>query len=148
MTDLDQTALQMRHEEAVIRAFFLPDKQERFLAFVSNPKNRKKLTLELAHFRWFDMRFATALAWKVDPKLKLAQRHSQGIENIARLLKSKGAPETCWAISEDRDLDGKELKLEAALEDTIGRGVGTILSCIPGKLAIFTGESERLLLAK
>ena len=139
---------QIEHEEAVIRAFFLRDKQERFLAFVSSHKNRKKLTQELPHFRWFDRRFATAIPWKVDPTLKLAQRHAQGIENIFRLLKSKGARETCWCISEDADLDGKELNLENTLSNTMGRDMGTILSCIPGRLAIFTGEDETLLLCR
>ena len=148
MTNLVRSPLQVRHEDALIKEFFLPDKRERFLEFVSNGKSRRKLTRELAHFRWFDQRFAAPIPWRVDPNLKLAQRHNQGIENIASLLKSKGAGETCWAISEDSNLDGKQLSLEGALEDTIGRGMGTILSCIPGRLAIFTGENETLLLAK
>ena len=148
MTGVKRSAPQIEHEEAVIEAFFQPDKQERFLAFVSSRKNRKKLTQELAHFRWFDQRFAVPIPWKVDPTLKLAQRHAQGIENIVRLLKSRGAREKCWAISEDPDLDGKELNLEDALENMMGRDMGTILSCIPGRLAIFAGEDETLLLAK
>lgn len=79
------------HEEGAIRAFVQRDKQERFLGFLANPKNRKKFTTSLAHFRWFDRRFATPISWKVDPKLKLWERHVQGIENIHRLLQSKGA---------------------------------------------------------
>ena len=42
------------HEQGVIRAFVQQDKQERFLGFLANPKNRKKFTESLAHFRWFD----------------------------------------------------------------------------------------------
>lgn len=139
---------QIEHEDVLIKAFFLRDKQERFLAFVSSPKNRRKLTQELAHFRWFDERFASSIPWKVDPSLKLSQRHLQGIENIARLLKSRGAGQTCWVISEDSDLDGRELNLEDALEQVIGCDMGTILSCIPGRLAMFAGEDEILLLTK
>jgi len=61
------------HEAAVIRAFVQRDKQERFLGFLANPKNRKKFTESLSHFRWFDQRFAASLQWKVnqDPKLTL-----------------------------------------------------------------------------
>ncbi len=143
-----RTEAQIEHEDAVIKAFFLPNKQERFLAFISNPKNRRKLTQELAHFRGFDQRFAAPLGWKVNPTQNLAQRHAQGIENIARLLKSKGARQTCWVISEDRQLDGKELKLEDALEEVIGSDMGTILSCVPARLAVFVGEDEKLLLAR
>ena len=69
MRDLARTESQIEHEEALIRAFFQRDKQERFLAFVASGKNRKKLTQELAHFRWFDSKFATPVPWKVDPKI-------------------------------------------------------------------------------
>ena len=136
------------HEQATIRAFFLRDKQERFLSFIATPKNRNKLTKELAHFRWFDQKFATPISWKVDPTLKLWDGHVQGIENIVRLLRSKGAGQTCFAISEDDKLDGRELDLKTTLETISGSGMGTILSCVPGKLAYFEGEDESLLLAR
>lgn len=38
------------HEAAMIRAFVQGDKQERFLSFLANPKNRKKFTESLSHF--------------------------------------------------------------------------------------------------
>ena len=85
----------------------LRDKQERFLSFIGNPKTRKKFTEKLADFSWFDERFATSLPWKVDPDLPLWQRHTQGLSNIYRMLKSKGAGQTCWAISASGDLDGR-----------------------------------------
>lgn len=136
------------HEQGAIRAFVQLGKQERFLGFLANPKNRKKLTKSLPHFRWFDQRFATPVPWKVDPNKGLWERRLQGIENIYLLLKSKGAGATCWCISEECEIDGRELDLRAALEHVTGAGMGTILSCIPGKLAYFDGEDERLLLAR
>jgi len=138
------------HEAAVIRAFVQRDKQERFLSFLASPKNRKKFTESLSHFRWFDQRFAASLRWKVDqdPKLTPWEKHLSGIENIVRLLKSKGAGPSCWVISEDPEIDGRELDLRAALEHVNGRQMGTVLSCVPGKLAYFEGEDETLLLAR
>lgn len=138
------------HEAAVIRAFVQPDKQERFLGFIANPKNRQKFTASLSHFRWFDQRFAAPLQWKVDqdPKLTHWGKHVSGIENIYRLLKSKGAGLTCWAMSEDSEIDGRELDLREALEHVSGRQIGTILSCVPGKLAYFESEDETLLLSR
>ena len=61
------------HEAAVIRAFVQRDKQERFLGFLANPKNRKKFTESLSHFRWFDQGFAAPIPWKVDQNSKLTQ---------------------------------------------------------------------------
>ena len=136
------------HEQETIGAFVVRDKQERFRTFLSNSKNRKKFTQELGHFRWFDQRFATPVAWQADPNLKLWARHVQGIEHIFLLLKSKGAAQTCWVISENAAIDGKELDLKTMLEDVVGSGMGTILSCVPGKLAYFEGEDERLLLVR
>jgi hypothetical protein len=34
------------------------------------------------------------------------------------------------------------------MESVVGCGTGSILSCIPGKLAYFEGEDESLLLAR
>lgn len=81
----------LEHEEETIKSFVLREKQERFLSFLAKVKNRKKLTQELSHSRWVDRRFAGPVSWKVDPSLKLWDRHLQGIENICRLLESKGA---------------------------------------------------------
>ena len=139
---------QVEHEQAVIKAFVLRDRQERFLTFLSKPKTRKRLTQELGCFTLFDPRFATPVPWKVDPKIGLWQRHLQGIDNVHRLLKSKGAGKTCWALSADADLDGKELELESVLETVFDSDTGTILSCIPGKLGLYSGEDEKLLLVR
>jgi hypothetical protein len=136
------------HEQATIASFVVRDKRERFLAFVSNGKNRDKFVRELAHFRWFDPRVAAPVPWKPDPNLGLWERHLDGIYRVEQLLKSKGAGKTCWAISENSELDGKELALHVALEAVIGRGMGTILSLLPGKLAYYEGEDEALLLAR
>ncbi len=135
-------------EDATIRAFVVRNKQDRFVAFLSNPKTREKFTRELAHFRWFDHRFAISAPWKVDPTFRLWDGHTQGIAHISRLLKSKGARHTCWVISENSKLDGRELELDRALGNVIGQGMGTILSCVPGRLAFFEGEDESLVLAR
>jgi hypothetical protein len=141
-------ASQVEHEQATIKAFVSRDKQERFLTFLSKPKTRSKLTHELASFKWFDPKFATPIPWKVDPNLGLWQRHLQGIQNVHRLLTSRGAGKTCWSISADADLDGKELELESVLDRVFHSDSGTILSCLPGKLGLYSGEDEKLLLAR
>jgi hypothetical protein len=148
MNAVNKAAQMTEHEAATIKAFVVRDKQERLLSFAGSSKNRRKFTNELPHFRWFDKKYSTPVPWSVDPKLKLWGRHIQGIENIVRLLKSKGAGDTCCVISANMDIDGRVLTLESALESVVGSGAGAILSCIPGKLAYFEGEDESLLLAR
>jgi hypothetical protein len=56
-----------------------------------------------------------------------------------------GGPESCHVIGGEHD--GKDMELLTALEQIVGYGTGTVLSCIPGKLAHFEGEiRERFLL--
>lgn len=136
------------HEEATIRAFVIRERQERFIYLLADSKRRQKFIRELGHFRWFDARFASAVPWKVDPTLSLWGRHTQGIENIWKLLKAKGAGQFCWAISHNAKVDGQEIELKSALEDLAGHSTGIILSCIPGRLAYFEGEEQSLLLSR
>ena len=134
------------HESALINAFVVRERKERLLYLVANPNRRKKFIDELGHFRWFDPRFATKAKWTTEHTVGLWDRHNEGIANILRLLKSKGAGETCWVISQFHDADGREMQLGAALEKIIGSGMGSILSCVPGRLAYFEGEDESLVL--
>lgn len=136
------------HETGMIRGFVLPNKQERFLEFLTKAHNRKKFLKELNHFRWFDQRFAKPVEWKIDPHLKLLDRHLQGIQNIYRLLQSKGAGETCYVISANKNLDGKEMDLAWVLNEIVDSELGSFLSCIPGKLGLFVAEDEMLLLSR
>lgn len=145
---MDNEPIRTEYERATIKAFVVKERQERFLYLLGNPKRRKKFLDELGHFRWSEKRFTKPVKRKVDPTLSLWGRHLQGINDIAALLRSRGAGKTCWVISERAAIDGKELELEAALGEVVGNNAGVILSCVPGKLAYFEGEDESLLLAK
>jgi len=127
----------MNHEEATIRAFIRHNRQERCLRFLSDPKRRKRFTAELAHFRELDAKYAL----RIPP-------NQQNPASVLKLLVSMGAVSKGWIISENSDLDGQEMELDAALKETIGRGMGTIISCIPGRLAYFEDEDGRYILQR
>jgi len=129
----------MNHEEAVIKAFFLPTKRERYLGFIATAKGRAKIIRELSHFKALDPRFMRSI---------IPSQHDAG--SVAKLIRirSKGAGPSCWVISENSDLDGKEADLLLALKETIGYQMGTIISCIPGKLGYFEDEDGRCLLER
>jgi hypothetical protein len=58
-----------------------------------------------------------------------------------------GAPGTCHVIG--GECDSEDMELLTALKQVVGYGTGTVLSCIPGKLAYFEGEiRERFLLVR
>jgi hypothetical protein len=81
---------QTEHEEGLIRAFILPERQSRYLELLLNPKRRKDITKTLAHFKHLDMRFVSAIP---------STHHLA--PGIMSLLRSKGAGEVCYVVSED-----------------------------------------------
>jgi hypothetical protein len=125
------------HEQKLISSFILPQRQSRYLELLEKPKRRKDITRSLGHFKHLDPRYIVPIA----PR-------EQHVPEILHLLKTKGAPENCYALSEDDELDGKEVFLADALKEIVGRGIGTFLSCIPGKLAYFEDEDCRWILER
>lgn len=122
----------MDHEIALINAFILPAKRTRLIQFLRSPKRRAKVLARLYHFRDLDPRFLVEIA-----------PSDQHADAIATLLTERGAPSQCHLISSDRDLDGQDLPLIEALKQIVGFGEGTLVSCIPGRLGYFEGESPK-----
>jgi len=124
-------------EEQLIKAFFLKERRERYLAGLANPRKRRKMTDAFYHFRHLDPRRIVAI-----------QPSQQSPEGIYRLLQQYGAPEHCWVISSARSLDARRMDLQEALAEVVGYGEGTFLCCIDGKLAYFEDEEDRWILHK
>jgi hypothetical protein len=127
----------MNHEESVVKAFILPVRQERYLEFLKSPKKRAKFIAQLAHFKHLNPKFVVGIPG-----------NQQNPTSLLKLLTEKGAGPNCWVMSEDPALDEQEMDLEAALKETIGRQMGTILSCVPGRLAYFEDEDGRYVLER
>ena len=125
------------HERRLIESFVVPERQSRYLELLSKPKRRKDVTATLSHFKHLDMRYAF--------EIPAASRLAPG---ILALLKSKGAPDSGFVLSEDDEIDGREMAMDEALTFIFGRGIGTFLSCIPGRLAYFEDEDANFLLER
>ena len=126
-------------EEALVRAFIVRERRDRFLELLPNPKKRRKFTDSLAHPNpaWFDLRC-----------VKTIPPAQSDAESIAKLLRDKGAGATCWAISEDQRFDGREVELQPVLKEVVGYGMGVILCCVPGRLAFVESEDGRFILER
>lgn len=127
----------MHNEQALIAAFVKRSKRDRYREMLANPRLRHKFTRQLAHFTDFDPRYR--LPFSSDKLFA---------DNIARELQKRHSPTVVFAISEDPALDQKEVALVEALEQTVGRGMGTVLSCLPGRLAFVETEDERFILER
>jgi hypothetical protein len=112
----------VHHEHSLI-AFVKRSKRERYREILSSPRLRHKFTSQLAHFADFN------------PKCRVPILTSKlHFDNINVELQKRHSPKTVFAISEGPALDQKELPLVEALKQIVGRGMGTVLSCIPGRL--------------
>ena len=127
----------MYSEHLLIVAFIERSKRDRYREILSNPRQRRRFTSQLAHFTDFDPRYRLPI-----PSSKLF------IDNIAVELRKRHSPRIVFAISEDPALDQKELPLIDTLQRIVGRGMGTVLSCIPGRLAFVETEDERFILER
>lgn len=126
------------HESAFAESFILKARRERALEMLANPKNRHKLTSKFDHH---------GRDYFIPECIRSIEPRHQHPPNIADILRAMGAPETCHVIGGQHD--GEDMELFAALKDIVGYGTGTVLSCIPGKLAYFEGEiRERFLLVR
>jgi hypothetical protein len=125
------------HERQLVLSFILPQRQSRYLELLERPKRRKEITSSLAHFKHLNMRYAVTIP-----------PNQQHVGEILKLLKAKGAPDNCYALSEDDSLDGKKIPLEEALKSVVGYDIGTFLSCLPRKLAYFEDEDDRFILER
>jgi hypothetical protein len=118
---------QMDHEQAFVSVFVVPEKRARYVDFLPNPKRRGKITNRFCHF--FD--FVSELARQV-PRGSASE--------LALLLRARGAGDSAHIIGGRREIDGQELPLEEAINGAIGSGGGVVVSCIPGRLALYMKE--------
>jgi hypothetical protein len=109
-------------EEALLfQSFIVPKKRQHYVELLSTKRGREKVRLSLDHFSDLDPRFC-----------KQVPSGRQRPTEIFRLLSELGAPAVCRILSSDSNLDGREMSLADALTETVGHGMGTFLSCLPG----------------
>ena len=117
-------------------SFVLPERRARYLELLVSKHGRKKVVAALSHFRHFDPRCIVA----IEPG------HGDAA-SVERLLRARGANDTCYVIAESRELDGQTLLLDVALRRIIGWEEGRVVICRAG-LAFYEGEDGRFILQR
>jgi hypothetical protein len=115
------------HEQAFVSVFVVPEKRTRYSEFLPKPKRRVEITRRFDHF--FD--FVPALAKQV----------SRGTASeLAPLLRARGAGDTAHVVGGRDEIDGRELPLEEAIDGALAEPGGVVVSCVPGRLALYIQE--------
>jgi hypothetical protein len=126
------------HESAFVESFIVKPRRERVLEFLASSKNRHKFTGMFDHH---------GRNYIVPGCIRQVEPRYQHASDLEQILRSMGAPATCHFIGGKHD--GEDLQLLAALREVVGYGIGTVLSCVPGRLAYFEAElRDRFLLVR
>jgi hypothetical protein len=112
-------------EEQLIATFIVKEKRDRYRAKLSDSTKRTRFLDRLNHTLDLDERFAHWLPSNAP---------------VVDLLREHGAPDSCYVLSADRALDGREMQLSDAVAEAAMRGWGTLISCVPAKLAYYYDE--------
>jgi hypothetical protein len=116
-------------ETDVINTFVVSRKRERYIELLRSPKRRQDFLRQLYHFRDF-------IPSRIVPL-------SKGLlteDDVLAELCARGAGSTCYVISVDDKLDGQSGQLAEVIPQVFARMEGTIVSCVPGRLAYYEGE--------
>src|SRR6185369_6972812 len=115
----------MDHEQAFVSAFVVPEKRARYAEFLPKPKRRREITNRFSHF--FD--FISGLAKQV----------ARG-SDLAAQLRKRGAGDIAHVIGGRYGFDGSDMPLEEAINGAMIDPSGVVISCIPGRLALYMQE--------
>jgi hypothetical protein len=123
---------QEQHEQGLAQ-FVTGEWRSRFRESLASPRRRDKLRSQLPHFAHLDSRFVTQVPTS-----------EQQAAQVAARLRSKGAGDRCYLLSESSRLDGQEMALDHALAYLVdgGSDAATFISCVPGRLAYFHDEER------
>ncbi|CEG21422.1 hypothetical protein BN1080_00332 [Planococcus massiliensis] len=123
--------MRKEREEEIVKAFFEKDVQERVLHELFSPKKRDQALNRLCH--QYERMLKRKYMIEIPPP-------NSDPESIYRLLKAEGAEKAVYSLSYNEKIDGKEMPLLEAIEQAVGFGMPSIISCIPGELAYFEAE--------
>ena len=115
-------------ELKVIKRFVDDRRQERYLQFIAQPKNRQKFINELPHFRDF--------------KWSLFEEVNKDEQQFLFLLlqKYKLTDKNCYIISFDPEIDTATMEVRQAIEEVVNYNMGTILVFGDAEFIFYGGE--------
>ena len=120
-------------EEVFINTFVQKNRRERALLELGSDSRRDRFLNRLCHdyAGVFDTRH-----------LQPIPKQENEVVLLKGLWKSRGA-KTCYVISSNPDVDGRDVLLEDAMKATMGFGSPSILICRPDSLAYFEAEQVK-----
>jgi hypothetical protein len=73
-------------------------------------------------------------------KAVLISKSERNSEFVVQRLKSLGAPNECFVLSNCGQLNGQKFSLEEGVQAALDTAFGTLVSCVAGRLGFYCGE--------
>lgn len=117
--------------------------EEGFARFLAEPGRRRILSLlSLGSKRRKDVRDLLDHDLRLDPRYsQIVTGYEHRPKEVIKKLKFFGAPNLCWIMSSNADLDGHEAPLDEAIISIFDSMSGGFASCQAGKLGFYQYEA-------
>jgi hypothetical protein len=124
--------MHLEREIQIVNSFIVAAKRERYVEFLKSMKGRSKFLHKLYHFSDFEPDCVVELT-----------RASDSAEGLIAELRRRGAADQCYVVSVVKELDRVIAPLEKIIREVFASVVheGTIVCCVPGRLAYYEGEA-------
>ena len=119
-------------EIEILTEFILRSKRERYAGLLRSAKGRRKFIDTLYHFNDFDPAVIVRLPASLETR-----------EGVLKELQRRGAGPTCYIVSTDASLDRATRDLSDTINQVFAFVEGTIIFCVPGRLAYYEGEAPK-----
>jgi hypothetical protein len=128
-----------KHEESLIKAFFLSGRQKRALTQLASHKKRSQFLNRLSNLGvdYIEEKFIISIP-----------EDQQDGSSLYTLAKFYGSLKSCYCISQWKEVDCRVFLVQDALRKVVNAGWGTLLSMIPGKLAYYESEKGNRFILK
>ena len=115
-------------ERRFVEAYVERSTRGRYLEMLKGPKRRQKVLDRLNHNPGFDFSKARDLG-------------SIDADGLTALLGSLRVEPTGFLMADGSELDGRELRIELAVQELVGTHWGAVLICPPKPIAVYREEA-------
>ena len=118
-------------EKRFVQECVAPEKADRYLMKLKGRKHRQDILERLNHSLDYRPEIATTLSSD--------QRTTAG---ILELLRSHHVGDTCHIMADGSPYDGRELRVESAVDELLTHPFGVVLICPPVPIALYKEEDR------
>lgn len=113
-------------ERMLVELYIVPASRDRYLSFLKGRKHRKKLLDRLNHNLDIDQ--------AVSVQIPASDRNAAALTDV---LRRNHVSSTCFLMADGSAADGRELRVELAIDEFLNNHWGAVLICPPKPIVLY-----------